>query len=218
MATDGPKDRLVSSEDFGALPPQTELDRRWKEVVNDFGENVGGPLSLASLSSAQKWQIICCYELQQKARLAEHAADSLGVDGGGGGEDANGLRLGNLLREDDDELRRFKQTPTRWVERLRAVSPHVSLAADRLPLDTAQDLKLQLRAASGQWLKEFYDLGGLAALVEVTSRAGRTFSLKQRPSFAQPFLQRCSAAYSVLAVTVFFRRLKTLFPPWPCLA
>jgi hypothetical protein len=37
-------------------------------------------------------------------------------------------------------------------------------------LALAGDLKLQLLASSGAWLREFYDMGGLRALVEVSLR------------------------------------------------
>jgi hypothetical protein len=43
--------------------------------------------------------------------------------------------------------------PTRWLDRLR------DLHAGQFSLALAADLKLQLRAASGRWLREFYELG-----------------------------------------------------------
>ena len=46
-------------------------------------------------------------------------------------------------------------SPTRWLDRLR------DARAGQFSLALAGDLKLQLRAASGAWLADFYDRGGL---------------------------------------------------------
>ncbi len=102
--------KYATAEDFGAPPPPGELERRWALVERDFGSGVGGPEGLGLLSDAQKWQLVVMYGLSQARREEEarRAEEGLGEEGA----------LGAMLRDDDD-LKHFMHSPTRWLDRLR---------------------------------------------------------------------------------------------------
>lgn len=155
--------KFARAEDFGEPPSEPEaLDRKWAEVVKDFGPAVGGPAALDALSRAQKWQLITLCDLQQKARREQEELDEAGLEGREGA-------LPTLLRggdDDDDALLHFVPSPTRWLDRLRDSN------AGHLTLAQAGDLNLQLKGAPGKWLADFYAGGGLRALVEVRNVPG----------------------------------------------
>jgi hypothetical protein len=133
----------LPGDDFGEVPGEDELTKRWRLVEKDFGEGVGGPSGLGNLAPVQKWQIICVYDQQEARRraAAEGAADQ-GEEGGGG-------MFASMLADDDD-LQHFLLTPARWLDRLR--DQH----AGQLPLSVAGDLKLQLKAASVSCARLFH--------------------------------------------------------------
>jgi len=170
----------LAGDDFGEVPNEDELTRRWRIVENAFGEGVGGPAGIGDLAPAQKWQLICVYDQQQARQRAEQGA---GLDD----DDRGGGMFASML-SDDDDLQHFLLSPARWLDRLR--DQH----AGQLPLSVAGDLKLQLKASSGAWLSEFYELGGLRLLVERLADLASMDTRRDHELLLQSELLKCLKA------------------------
>ena len=160
------RSRMTQKGLKGSMPAdENEIHLEFQRVLEEYGDSVGGPPGLGNLSLNQQWTIICMCRARADAKQRAARLEEAGNAPGGGRFD--------FLRADDDDddasdsLRHFQYAPTRWLDRLRDALGGTAGGKASVNLKQAASLKLQMRAASGAWLDEFYRGGGLRALVEV---------------------------------------------------